>query len=38
MKDYMASDSAFFNRMHFYLLGWEIPKMRPELLQIVLDL
>ena len=26
----MAYDSAFFDRMHFYLPGWEIPKMRPE--------
>ena len=26
----MANDSAFFDRMHFYLPGWEIPKMRPE--------
>ena len=25
------SDSAFFDRMHFYLPGWEIPKMRSEL-------
>jgi ATP-dependent Lon protease len=23
-------DSAFFDRMHMYLPGWEIPKMRPE--------
>ena len=28
----MAHDSAFFDRMHYYLPGWEIPKMRPELL------
>ena len=28
----MANDSAFFDRMHFYLPGWEIPKMRPELI------
>jgi ATP-dependent Lon protease len=28
----MANDTAFFDRMHFYLPGWEIPKMRPELL------
>jgi len=28
----MASDSAFFDRMHYYLPGWEIPKMRPELI------
>lgn len=26
----MAYDSAFFDRMHYYLPGWEIPKMRPE--------
>ncbi len=26
----MAYDSAFFDRIHFYLPGWEIPKMRPE--------
>lgn len=23
-------DSAFFDRMHCYIPGWEIPKMRPE--------
>ena len=28
--DAMAYDSAFFDRMHFYLPGWEIPKYRPE--------
>ena len=28
----MAYDSAFFDRMHFSLPGWEIPKMRPELI------
>ncbi len=26
----MAYDSAFFDRMHYYLPGWEIPKFRPE--------
>ncbi|MCL2053373.1 MAG: protease Lon-related BREX system protein BrxL [Oscillospiraceae bacterium] len=26
----IACDSAFFDRMHYYLPGWEIPKMRPE--------
>ncbi|MFF2444529.1 protease Lon-related BREX system protein BrxL [Priestia megaterium] len=26
----MANDSAFFDRMHYYLPGWEVPKMRPE--------
>ncbi len=26
----MASDSAFFDRMHCYVPGWEIPKYRPE--------
>lgn len=25
----MANDTAFFDRMHYYLPGWEIPKMRP---------
>lgn len=28
--DAMNNDSAFFDRMHFYIPGWEIPKMRPE--------
>lgn len=28
----MASDTAFFDRMHYYIPGWEIPKMRPEFL------
>jgi ATP-dependent Lon protease len=26
----MNQDTAFFDRMHHYLPGWEIPKMRPE--------
>ena len=26
----MAGDSAFFDRMHCYIPGWEIPKYRPE--------
>jgi ATP-dependent Lon protease len=26
----MANDSAFLDRMHCYLPGWEIPKYRPE--------
>ena len=26
----MANDSAFFDRMHYYIPGWEIPKMKPE--------
>ncbi|MGG1640415.1 protease Lon-related BREX system protein BrxL [Paenibacillus sp. NRS-1782] len=26
----MANDSAFFDRMHYYLPGWEVPKMRPD--------
>jgi len=26
----MAHDSAFFDRMHCYIPGWEIPKYRPE--------
>lgn len=28
--DVMANDTAFFDRMHYYLPGWEVPKMRPE--------
>ena len=28
--DAMANDTAFFDRMHYYIPGWEIPKMRPE--------
>ncbi|EOP54856.1 TIGR02688 family protein [Bacillus cereus VD136] len=28
--DAMANDAAFFDRMHYYLPGWEVPKMRPE--------
>ncbi|WP_094227775.1 protease Lon-related BREX system protein BrxL [Methanolobus psychrotolerans] len=26
----MNSDSAFFDRIHYYLPGWEVPKFRPE--------
>lgn len=26
----MAYDTAFFDRMHYYIPGWEIPKYRPE--------
>lgn len=26
----MSNDSAFFDRMHYYLPGWEVHKMRPE--------
>ncbi|MCF0227185.1 MAG: ATP-dependent Lon protease, partial [Methanobrevibacter sp.] len=26
----MGTDSAFFDRMHSYIPGWEIPKYRPE--------
>ena len=26
------NDSAFFDRIHYYLPGWEIPKMRSSLL------
>ncbi|RKD27639.1 ATP-dependent Lon protease [Caminicella sporogenes DSM 14501] len=26
----MAYDTAFFDRMHYYIPGWEIPKFRPE--------
>ncbi len=27
----MRNDAAFFDRIHYYLPGWEIPKMRPEI-------
>ncbi|MBN2326818.1 MAG: protease Lon-related BREX system protein BrxL [Candidatus Omnitrophica bacterium] len=30
--DAISNDSAFFDRMHFYLPGWEMPKMQPELI------
>lgn len=26
----MASDTAFFDRMHYYLPGWEVPKFAPK--------
>ncbi|NOR47293.1 MAG: protease Lon-related BREX system protein BrxL [Methanosarcinaceae archaeon] len=26
----MNNDSAFFDRIHYYLPGWEVPKFRPE--------
>ena len=26
----MSKDTAFFDRMHCYIPGWEIPKYRPE--------
>jgi len=26
----MNNDSAFFDRIHFYLPGWEVPKFRPQ--------
>lgn len=28
--DAMNNDSAFFDRVHYYLPGWEIPKFKPE--------
>jgi ATP-dependent Lon protease len=28
--DAMNGDTAFFDRIHYYLPGWEIPKFRPE--------
>lgn len=27
--DAMRNDAAFFDRIHYYLPGWEIPKYRP---------
>ncbi len=26
----MSNDAAFFDRIHYYVPGWEIPKMKPE--------
>jgi len=26
----MSSDTAFFDRIHYYIPGWEIPKFKPE--------
>jgi len=31
MPDVIRDDMAFIDRLHFYLPGWEVPKMRPEL-------
>jgi ATP-dependent Lon protease len=31
MPDIIRDDMAFIDRLHFYLPGWEIPKMRTEL-------
>ena len=31
MPDVIRDDMAFIDRLHFYLPGWEIPKMRNEL-------
>ncbi len=28
--DAMNNDSAFFDRIHYYLPGWEVPKFKPE--------
>ena len=28
--DAMSSDTAFFDRIHYYIPGWEIPKFKPE--------
>ena len=30
MPDVIRDDMAFIDRLHFYLPGWEIPKMRNE--------
>ena len=32
MPDVIRDDMAFIDRIHFYLPGWEVPKMRPNLL------
>ncbi len=31
MPDVIREDLAFLDRIHFYLPGWEVPKMRPDL-------
>lgn len=31
MPDVIRDDMAFIDRLHFYLPGWEVPKMRPDL-------
>lgn len=31
LPDVMREDTAFLDRLHYYMPGWEIPKMRPEL-------
>ena len=31
MPDIIRNDMAFIDRLHFYLPGWEVPKMRTEL-------
>ena len=31
-SEQIANDTAFFDRIHYYLPGWEVPKMRPEYL------
>ena len=31
MPDVIRDDMAFIDRIHFYLPGWEVPKMRPDL-------
>ncbi|MEY3226254.1 MAG: hypothetical protein RLZZ536_873 [Planctomycetota bacterium] len=32
MPDVIRDDMAFIDRVHFYIPGWEVPKMRPDLL------
>ena len=32
----MGTDTAFLDRMHCYLPGWEIPKFRPNILQTIM--
>jgi ATP-dependent Lon protease len=31
LPDVMREDTAFLDRLHYYIPGWEIPKMRPDL-------
>ena len=36
--DAMANDTAFLDRMHCYVPGWEIPKYRPDISRMNSDL
>ncbi len=36
MPDVIREDMAFLDRLHFYLPGWEVPKMRMEFLRMTM--